>query len=81
MNQLEGPPINPVRAEAINVAALPGAAHSGNAPLDELFPQEEWNQLCSQDKLAATAIVAIMITIFSLGLIGYLAIALVCMGK
>jgi len=79
MNQLAAPPIA-LRAEAIPVAAYPGAAPSRSAPLDTLFPQEEWQELHSQDRLAATAIVAIMITIFSVGLLGYVAIALVCTG-
>jgi hypothetical protein len=48
--------------------------------LDDLFSAEEWRYLHAQDKLAGGAIVAIMITIFSLGLIGYTAIALLSAG-
>jgi hypothetical protein len=42
------------------------------------FSDEELRQLHVEDKLAGTAIVAIMIAIFTLGLLGYVAIALVC---
>ena len=80
MNQLEASTTGTVRAEAIPAAEPAAFAHADTAPLDNLFSPTEWRELHSQDKLAGTTIVAIMIMIFSLGLIGYIAIALVCMG-
>jgi hypothetical protein len=79
-NQLDVPVIETVPTVSLHAETHPAISHDRSAAFDNLFPQEEWNQLHSQDKLAATAIVAIMITIFSVGLIGYIAIALVCAG-
>jgi len=80
MNPLDVPGIETAPTVSPPSETHPSISHARRAVLDDIFPQEEWNQLRAQDKLAGTAIVAIMTTIFSLGLIGYIAIALVCMG-
>jgi hypothetical protein len=80
MNQLETAQ-NKTAPTTIEQASPQQSAPRHEPPQSEnLFSDAEWNELRSQDKLAGTAIVAIMITIFSLGLIGYTAIAIVCSG-
>ncbi len=84
MNQLNAP-VTKIRREESdklrNVVCeeLPSMApSSASTPPSGVFAEVDWVQFHSEDKRAAAAIVAVMLTVFSLGLIGYIVIALVC---
>ncbi|HEV3261194.1 MAG TPA: hypothetical protein VG013_30355 [Gemmataceae bacterium] len=52
-------------------------AHHGAAPGGQpYFPAAEWDMLQADDRRAATYIAGLMISIFILGLIGYICVAI-----
>jgi hypothetical protein len=56
------------------ITAQPG--HHGHAAAVAIFPEAEWQEFRKEDYYAARAIISLMAGIFTLGLIGYLAVAI-----
>ena len=70
---------HPVSPDPLQHQAAAGSAPA-HAPapvtVQAPFPPEEWDQLRTEDRMAGTYIVGLMLGIFSLGLVGYIVVCL-----
>jgi len=73
------PPPDPAAAHGAHVTADPhGHGHAAPAGEAWYFTDEQWNQFRKSDAGAAAAIAGLMAGIFTIGLLLYSAIAIIC---